>query len=168
MRTRTLHRALAVALLLLTLGACAKDKTAKPSSAKATTTAAPASTAATVAPQPVKQVPTRLTVTLIDPSAAPPATITAAMTIARRLSDCWRAPEAADAPAVTIQLALNQDGSVRMVTVLNKQNFAADAGYRAAATTATSAFLKCSPFALSPADYASWNSLALLVSPHHG
>jgi len=128
-----------------------------------------ADTQASVAPAPAppKNVPTRLAVALADPAAAPLSGKAAATSIARRISACWVSDQPPDPPVVHVQLGLNQDGSVRTLAILDKARFSADAGYRAAAATATSAFFKCSPFVLEPSSYAGWKSLALLVTPYH-
>jgi hypothetical protein len=155
-------------LLSLALGACGHQN-GSPASA---TTLAPAvvpsaTTTAPAKPVPPKQVSTRLSVALLNPASVTPEGRAAVAAISARIDDCWRAPESPDAPRVSLQLGLNQDGSVQTVTVLDKSAFSKDTAYRAAATTATSAFFKCSPFLLPPAGYAGWKSLALQITPHH-
>jgi len=169
MTWRMFHRRLSATLLALALGACSHMTSAPPATkpAVAPTPSAAAVTPSPTKPVPVKQVSTRLSVALLDPASATPEGRAAVAAISARIDDCWRAPESPDAPRVSLQLGLNQDGTVRTVSVLDKSAFAADAGYRAAATTATSAFFKCSPFLLPPAGYASWKSLALQITPHH-
>jgi hypothetical protein len=165
-----IHRGLLAASLALALTACTHMGSAPPAAAKPAVASTPPSAAATTAPAkpvPPKQVSTRLSVALLDPASATPEGRAAVAAISARIDDCWRAPESPDAPRVSLQLGLNQDGSVQTVTVLDKSAFSKDTAYRAAATTATSAFFKCSPFLLPPAGYAGWKSLALQITPHH-
>lgn len=166
MTWRVLPRGLSAALFALALGACdhqngSPASAAKPAPVPSATTAVPAK------PVPAKQVSTRLSVALVDPASAAPESRTAAAAISARIGECWRALESPSAPQVALRLSLNQDGSVQTVTVLDKSAFSNDAGYRAAATAATSAFFKCSPFVLPPAGYAGWKTLALQITPHH-
>ena len=169
MTWRVLHRCLSATLLALALGACSHMNSSRPAATKPAaavpSTAAP--TTAPVKPAPVKQVSTRLSVDLVDPASASPDARAAVASISARIAACWQAPESPDAPRVALQLSLNQDGTVQSVAVLDKGAFAGDAGYRAAATAATSAFFKCSPFLLPAAGYASWKSLAVQITPHH-
>ncbi len=170
MTGRVLHRYLSATLLVLALGACHQmDRLAPPKSDPAVATIPSASSPTTVPVKPVavKQVATRLSVALVDPASASPNARVAVGAISARIAQCWQRPEAPDAPGVSLQLSLNQDGSVRTVAVLDKRAFAADARFRLAATAATSAIFKCSPFTLPAADYASWKSLALQITPHH-
>lgn len=155
-------------LMALALGAC--DRRAQPGAIPLTPPSAPSAATAMEAPAkpvPARQVPTRLSVALLEPASTTAAGRAAAAAISARVSDCWKALESPDAPPVSLRLSLNQDGTVRTITVIDKKAFASDAAYRGAATAATSAFFKCGPFALSPADYASWKSLALQVTPNH-
>lgn len=168
MTGRVLHRCLSAGLLALTLGACGHASTVPSSTKPATTTpsaAVPPSTSAK--PVPVKQVSTRLSIAPIDGAPITPNVRSAIDAIAKRVAECWQGPESPDAPPVSLQLSLSQDGSVRTIAVLDKKSFSGNAGYRAAATAATSAFFECSPFVLPAAGYASWKSLALQITPHH-
>src|SRR5262249_17329419 len=81
---------------------------------------------------------------------------TAADAIGQRLAACWRAPGVPNAPAVLLRVTLAEDGAVGAVETVEKNRFAADAGYRATATAATRAMLQCGPYTLSGADYAAW------------
>jgi hypothetical protein len=140
-----------------------------PAAAQVSAAPAPAASPAPApSPLPPKGVPTKLLVALADPAATPQPGQAAAMSIARRIADCWESDQPPDPPVVPVELALNQDGSVRSVTILDKARFAADAGFRAAATAVTGAFFKCSPFVLPATSFAGWKSLALRVTPYHG
>ena len=157
-----------VFLMALALGAC--DRRAQPAAGPATPPSAPSAAAAMEAPPepvPAKEVPTRLSVALLEPASTTAAGKAAVHAISARISDCWKALESPDAPPVSLRLNLNQDGTVRTVSVVDKNAFSSDAAYRGAATAATGAFFKCSPFALSSADYASWKSLVLQITPNH-
>ncbi len=170
MTGQALHHCLLAVLLSLTLGACDHTSTVVSSAAKPPAPAAQSSTSSTVAPKPPvppKQVPTRLSVALVDPSSATATARGAAVAISARLGACWQAPEPVNAPAVSLQLNLNPDGSVQSLSVLDKSAFSTSADYRAAAREATSAFFKCSPFVLPISGYAGWKSLALQITPHH-
>jgi len=169
MTWRLFHRCLSAILLPLALGACGRMNGSPPSATKPASSTPSAATPAAVPakPVPVKQVPTRLSIALVDPASASPDARTAVAAISTRIAECWRAPGAPNAPRVSLQLGLDRDGSVQTVAVLDKSAFANDAGYRAAATAATSAFFKCSPFALPAAEYAGWKSLPLQITPHH-
>jgi hypothetical protein len=91
----------------------------------------------------------------------------AAATISERVKSCWQGPVAPDAPNVALRLALNEDGTVKTISVLDKKAFTANAAYRASATAATTAFFKCGPFVLPNSAYAAWKSLDLQITPHH-
>jgi hypothetical protein len=127
----------------------------------------PVEPAAAPAPPPIPTVPTTLIVTLQDPAMASPAANAAAMIIAARLVGCWQSAESTAAPTVALRLDLDLEGAVEAVDVVDRARFATEADYRAAATTATGAIFKCSPFALPAESHASWKSLIVLVTPHH-
>jgi hypothetical protein len=168
-RQSRIYRWLVMSLLSLTLGACGHASTVPSSAAKSATTTPSAALppAAPAKPVPVKQVSTRLSIAPIDGAPVAPDARSAVAAISKRVAECWRGPESPDAPPVSLQLSLNQDGSVRTIAVLDKKSFSGNAGYRAAATKATSALFECSPFALPAAGYASWKSLPLQITPHH-
>jgi hypothetical protein len=140
-------------LLSLALAACAPQKPVEP-------VAAPA-------PPPTPKAPTTLIVTLQDAAKASPAANAAAMIIAARLAGCWLSSEPMDAPTVALHIGLDREGAVEAVDVVDRTRFATEADYRQAAKTATSAMFKCSPFALPAESHASWESLIVLVTPHH-
>jgi len=142
-------------LLPLALVACTSQKPA------------PVEPAATPAPPPSPKAPTTLIVTLQDAQRATPAANAAAMIIAARLAGCWQSLESMDAPTVALHLGLDPGGAVEAVDVVDRTRFATQADYRAAAKTATSAIFKCSPFALPAGSHESWESLIVLVTPHH-
>jgi hypothetical protein len=169
MTWRAFHRCLSASLLALTLGACGHASTVSSSAAKsATTTPSPAlPPAAPAKPVPAKQVSTRLSIALIVGAPVASDARSAAAAISKRVAECWQGPESPDAPPVSLQLSLNQDGSVSTIAVLDKKSFSGNAGYRAAATAATTALFECSPFALPAAGYAGWKSLPLQITPHH-
>ncbi len=169
MMWRLLHRCFSATLLALTLNACGHasmvpSPTTKPA---ATMPSAAVPSAAPAKPVPVKQVSTRLSIAPIDGAPVAPDARSAIAAISKRVAKCWQGPESPDAPPVSLQLSLNQDGSVRTIAVLDKKSFSGNAGYRAAATAATSALFECSPFALPAAGYAGWKSLPLQITPHH-
>lgn len=169
MRLIGFRHLLIVLPMLLTACQASEHQSAAPAP-KPPAPAAQSSTSSTVAPKPPvppKQVPTRLSVALVDPSSATETARAAAVAISARLGACWQAPAPVNAPAVSLQLNLNPDGSVQSVSVLDKNAFSTSAGYRAAAREATSAFFKCSPFVLPISGYAGWKSLALQITPHH-
>jgi hypothetical protein len=153
----------------LTLGACGHAHTVSSSPTTPAVTA-PSTTVPSTAPAkpvPVKQVSTRLSIAPIAGAPIAPEAQSAIAAIAKRVADCWQGLESPDAPPVSLQLSLSQDGSVRTIAVLDKKSFSGNAGYRAAATAATSALFECSPFALPAAGYAGWKSLPLQITPHH-
>jgi hypothetical protein len=155
-------------LLFLALGACGHPNGSPPSAAKPAPAAVPSATTTVPAkPTPEKQVSTRLSIAPVDPASVSPEARAAVAAISTRIGACWSAPETSHAPQVALRLSLNQDGSVQTVTVLDKRAFSNDAAYRAAATAATSAIFKCSPFELPPDGYANWKALALQITPHH-
>jgi len=127
----------------------------------------PIEPAAAPAPPPSPKAPTTLIVTLQDAQRATPAANAAAMIIAARLAGCWQSLESMDAPTVALHLGLDPGVAVEAVDVVDRTRFATQADYRAAAKTATSAIFKCSPFALPAGSHESWESLIVLVTPHH-
>lgn len=161
-------RLCAVILAPLLLASCDHMKSLERQAPQPASSQSAASPAPSPAPAPQKDVPTRLAIALVDPAGTPRSGQAAVTSIAARIDSCWESVQPPDPPAVPIELALYQDGSVRSVTVLDRSRFAADAGFRAAATAATSAFFKCSPFVLPAASYADWKSLKLRVTPYHG
>jgi hypothetical protein len=157
-------------LAAFSLAACEQSAPMKSSTAKPVAPAALSSTSSTVAPkppEPVKEVLTRLEIAPAEPASASEVARAAVAAISKHIDVCWQGPEAVDAPAVTLQLNLNQDGSVLSISVLDKKSFATNPAYRAAAREATGAFFKCSPFVLPVSSYAGWKSLALRITPHH-
>jgi hypothetical protein len=118
-------------------------------------------------PAPVKTVMTRFRVALANPSTADDNARAAVAALSKRIESCWQAPAAPDAPEVTLRLALNQDGSLKTITVLDKKAFTKNAAYRASASAATTAFFTCGPFVLPVSAYASWKTLDLRATPHH-
>ncbi|MFI4982939.1 MAG: hypothetical protein ACHQIO_21520 [Nevskiales bacterium] len=142
-------------LLPLALVACTSQKPA------------PVEPAATPAPPPAPKAPTTLIVTLQDAQRATAEANAAAMIIAARLAGCWQSSEQTNAPTVALHLGLDPEGAIEAVDVVDKTKFATQADYRAAAKTATSAIFKCSPFALPAGSHESWESLIVLVTPHH-
>ena len=157
--------ALAGAGMLLALSACASQPAKVPATAA---TSAPANAVRFTAKPPASpNVATTFDVALVDPAGAPPAAQSAVAAIGQRIEACWRPPAAPDAPTVLLQLTLAEDGSVAAADTVEKKRFAAEPGYRAAATAATRAMFKCAPFALSATDYAAWKSLSLKLTPRH-
>jgi len=128
---------------------------------------APTTLIVTLQDAPSPKAPTTLIVTLQDAQRATPAANAAAMIIAARLAGCWQSLESMDAPTVALHLGLDPGGAVEAVDVVDRTRFATQADYRAAAKTATSAIFKCSPFALPAGSHESWESLIVLVTPHH-
>jgi hypothetical protein len=110
---------------------------------------------------------TRFTAAPLNGNSASATAKSAAATISARVQSCWQGPMAPDAPAVALRLALNQDGTVKTISVLDKKSFTANAAYRTTATAATTAFFKCGPFVLPNPAYAAWKSLDLQITPHH-
>lgn len=167
--TALLGRRHFVFLLPLLLGSCQTQPVQKSSAQKpAVVPAIPApSTPPPAKPAPVKEVMTRFTAVLLSGSSASATAKGAAETISARVKSCWQGPVAPDAPEVALRLALNQDGTVKTISVLDKKAFTANAAYRASATAATTAFFKCGPFVLPSSAYAAWKSLDLQITPHH-
>jgi len=157
-----------VILLPFLLCSCQTQMPAKPQSQQAVTTEPPPVLAPQpVKPAPVKTVMTRFRIALANPSAASDDARAAVVALSKRIESCWQAPAAPDAPDVTLRLALNQDGSVKTITALDKKAFTKNAAYRASASAATTAFFTCGPFVLPVSAYASWKTLDLRVTPHH-
>jgi hypothetical protein len=125
------------------------------------------STPPPVKPAPVKEVMTRFTAVLLNASSASAAAKGAAAAVSARVKSCWQGPVLSEAPEIALRLALNEDGTVKTVSVLDKKAFTANAAYRASATAATTAFFKCGPFVLPNSAYAAWKSLDLQITPHH-
>ena len=168
MSTLAIHRRYFVILLPFLLGSCqtqmaAKTQPQQPAAAEPPPVLAPQP----AKPAPVKTVMTRFRVALANPSAGNENAHAAATALSARIETCWQAPAAPDAPEVTLRLALNQDGTVKTITALDKKAFTKNATYRATASAATTAFFTCGPFALPASAYASWKSLDLRVTPHH-
>ncbi len=160
-----------VILLPFLLGSCQTQPAEKSSAQKSATAQLPAIPAPSAPlptkPAPTKEVMTRFTAAPLNGSSASAAAKGAAETISARVKSCWQGPAAPDAPAVGLRLALNEDGTVKTITVLDKKAFTANAAYRASATAATTAFFKCGPFVLPSSGYAAWKSLDLQITPHH-
>lgn len=160
-----------VILLPFLLGSCQTQPVEKSSAQKSAATHQPAiptpSAPLPRKPAPTKEVMTRFTAALLDGSSASAGAKGAAATISARIKACWQGPGAPDAPEVALRLALNEDGTVKTISVLDKKAFTANAAYRASATAATAAFFKCGPFALPNSAYAAWKSLDLQITPHH-
>ena len=163
-----IHRRYFVILLPFLLGSCQTQMAAKPQPQQTAAAEPPPVLAPQPAkPAPVKTVMTRFRVALANPSAANESAHAAATALSARIASCWQAPAAPDAPEVTLRLALNQDGTVKTITALDKKAFTKNATYRATASAATTAFFTCGPFALPASAYTSWKSLDLRVTPHH-
>jgi len=157
-----------VTLLPFLLCSCQTQMPAKPQPQQAVASDPPPALAPQPAkPAPVKTVMTRFRVALANPSAADENARAAAAVFSKRIESCWRAPAAPDAPEVTLRLALNQDGSIKTITALDKKAFTKNAAYRASASAATTAFFTCGPFVLPVSAYASWKTLDLRATPHH-
>jgi len=163
-----IHRRHFVILLPFLLASCQTQMTAKPKPSQPAAAEPPPVLAPQPAkPAPVKTVMTRFRVALANPSAANDSARAAALSLSARIQSCWQAPGAPDAPEVTLRLALNQDGTVKTITALDKKAFTKNATYRATASAATTAFFTCGPFVLPAAAYVSWKTLDLRVTPHH-
>jgi len=157
-----------VILLPFLLGSCQTQMAAKPQPQQAAAAEPPPVLAPQPAtPAPVKTVITRFRVALANPLAANENAHAAATALSARIESCWQAPAAPDAPEVTLRLALNQDGTVKTITALDKKAFTKNSTYRATASAATTAFFTCGPFVLPASAYTSWKSLDLRVTPHH-
>ncbi len=164
----SIRRLCLVILLPFLLCSCQTQMPAKSQTQQAVAADPPPALAPQPAkPAPVKTVTTRFRVALANPSAANASTRAAAGSLSARIESCWQAPGAPDAPEVTLRLALNQDGTVKTITALDKKAFTKNATYRATASAATTAFFTCGPFVLPVSSYASWKSLDLRVTPHH-
>lgn len=154
---------LPASFVLLMLTACSSQQAPAPvTSGGKTTTSAVQLTSR----QPASPGDATFDVALADPAGGAPAEAAAAA-IDQKIAACWKAPSAADAPAVLLRITLAQDGTVGAVETVEKKRFAAEAGYRATATAATKAVLQCAPFTLAAADYAAWKQLTLKLTPHH-
>ncbi len=167
-RSGAVGRAGLVIVLPLLLASCQSEMTPRPQPQQAVAAEPPP----VLAPQPAKPAPaktvmTRFRVALADPAGASDSARGAAASLAARIDSCWRAPAAPDAPEVALRLALNQDGTVRTITALDKKAFIKNAVYRATASAATTAFFTCGPFVLPVSSYASWKTLDLRLTPHH-
>ena len=157
-----------VILLPLLLASCQSEMTSKPPPPQPTTAEPPPVLAPQpTKPAPVKTVMTRFRVALANPAGANDGARGAAASLSARIDSCWRAPAAPNAPEVALRLALNQDGTVKTITALDKKAFTTNAVYRATASAATTAFFTCGPFVLPVSSYASWKSLDLRLTPHH-
>jgi hypothetical protein len=157
-----------VMLLPLLLASCETKMTPQPKAQQPAAAEPPPVLAPEPAkPAPAKTVPTRFHVALANPSGASASARGAAASLSARIESCWQAPAAADAPDVALRLALNQDGTVKTITALDKKAFTSNAVYRATASAATTAFFTCGPFVLPVSSYPSWKSLDLRVTPHH-
>ena len=160
-----------VILLPFLLASCQTQPAQKSSAQKPAVAQLPAipapSTPPPAKPAPVKEVMTRFTAALLNASSASAAAKGAAATVSARVKSCWQGPVVPEAPEIALRLALNEDGTVKTVSVLDKKAFTANAAYRASATAATTAFFKCGPFVLPNSAYAAWKSLDLQITPHH-
>jgi len=156
---------IAVASVALMLQACADDRAKEQAGTATSTQSSGAGVQMTSKPPADPNVSTTLDVSLEDPSRASPGATAATQAIGQRISSCWRSPEAPDAPAVRLLLTLAEDGSVTAVETLDKQRFASEPAYRAAAATATRAVFKCSPFSIAAGEYAVWKTLAINLTP---
>jgi hypothetical protein len=106
-------------------------------------------------------------VALAEPTDASSGAAAAAAAVGQRIAACYKAPTAADASPVLLRVSFAQDGSVGAVETLERQRFASEPAYRESAIIATRAIVQCAPFSLSAADYGSWKSLALRLTPRH-
>jgi hypothetical protein len=143
-----------------------KSSAQKPAAAQLPAIPAP-STPPPAKPAPAKEVMTRFTAVLLNGSSASATAKSAATVISARVKSCWQGPVVPDAPEIALRIALNEDGTVKTISVLDKKAFTANAAYRATATAATTAFFKCGPFVLPSSAYAAWKSLDLQITPHH-
>jgi hypothetical protein len=157
-----------VILLPLLLASCQSEMTPKPQPQQPAAAEPPPVLAPQPSkPAPAKKVMTRFRVALANPAGANDGAHGAAASLSARIDSCWRAPAAPDAPEVTLRLALNQDGTVKTITALDKKAFTTNAVYRATASAATTAFFTCGPFVLPVSSYATWKTLDLRLTPHH-
>jgi hypothetical protein len=147
------------------LAACSAQPA--PSSARATPATGTTTNAVQLtSKQPAAAEDATFDVALADPAGGA-AAAQAAAAIGDKIAACWKAPSAPDAPAVLLRITLAEDGGIGAVETVEKKRFAAEAGYRAAATAATKAVLQCAPFTLSAADYAAWKQLTVKLTPRH-
>jgi hypothetical protein len=155
---------MSAATAMLLLVACASQPVS-PASPAASAISAPR-VPLTAKPRGIANAMATLEVSVSDSTTAVPAAIGAARMIGRRIAACWQELEAPDSPAVVLQVAFTQDGSVSAVETVDKKRFAAEPAYRAAAAAATRALFQCAPYPLPASDFAIWNSLSLKLTPH--
>lgn len=154
---------LAFFIIFLALAACSSRPTPAASGAEAATGTTTNAVQLT-SKQPALPEDSTFDVALADPAGEAPAQAAAAA-IGQKIAACWKAPSAADAPAVLLRVMLAADGTVGAVETVEKKRFAAEAGYRATVTAATKAVLQCAPFTLAAADYVAWKQLTLKLTP---
>ena len=88
--------------------------------------------------------------------------------IQQQMSACWRVePGARDAEdlVVSIRVAMNPDGSVRQVQIVDEARFRSDGFFRSAAENARRAVLRCSPFDLPLRKFDVWREMTLNFNP---
>ena len=84
------------------------------------------------------------------------------------MAACWRlepgAREAEDL-VVSIRVALNPDGSVRNVEIVDQGRLLVDGYFRSAAENARRAIYRCSPFELPLNKFDIWREMTLNFNP---
>jgi len=88
--------------------------------------------------------------------------------IQQKVSSCWRldpGAEKAKDMVVEIRVALNPDGSVQRVDIVDVARMSRDGYFRSAAENASRAIYKCSPFSLPANKYQVWRELTLRFNP---
>ena len=88
--------------------------------------------------------------------------------IQQQLRRCWRLDPGAlraDDQVVEVSVALNPDGSVRKVKIVDVVRMVQDGYFRSAAENAKRAIHQCSPFRLPPRKYQVWRQLTLRFNP---
>ena len=97
-----------------------------------------------------------------------PPTINLIDLVKRQIQECWSLPagaKEAENLVVDIQVALDPDGTVRQVRIVDAARMEQDSFFRAAAESARRAVLKCSPLKLPPETYQQWKTMTLTFDP---
>jgi outer membrane biosynthesis protein TonB len=88
--------------------------------------------------------------------------------IRRHIEGCWNVPAGArDAESLIVELrvAMNSDGNVRSVEILDSAGRMGDSFYRTAAESARRAVLQCQPLPVPPKKYDVWREIYLTFDP---
>ena len=97
-----------------------------------------------------------------------PPTINLIDLVKRQIQECWSLPagaKEAENLVVDIRVALDPDGTVRQVRIVDAARMEQDSFFRAAAESARRAVLKCSPLKLPPETYQQWKTMTLTFDP---